>query len=74
LYRKVCADADAGAVAEGLIREAVDGFRVGKAGRIEAVRVGPQSMMAVQRIDRQDYRVAVADLAPRRRIRSLRRA
>ena len=61
---KARADADAGAVAEGqVVRSAARPWASAKRSGRKRVRVLPQRAMAVQRIDRQDHRVAGPDLA-----------
>ena len=74
MQRERCADADARAVTERQVGEAINGFRVGKAGGVESVGVFPQSVMAVQGVDRQDHGIAPANFAAQQGIGCLCRA
>jgi hypothetical protein len=74
LQREIRPDADARAITKGQIGKAVNRLGVGKAGRVKPVRVGPQIMVTVQRIDRQDNGITGAHLTAAQFILRHRRA
>ena len=71
---ETCPDADARPIAKRQIGKTVDLLRARKTAGVERVRIGPQSVMAVQGVDRQNHCIALQDLTPAQTVLGLRRA